>query len=104
MLRFRDVGLMAPLLIAGQALAGIPIADFPVVEPTPAAGVVSVPVAPPAGKAAEDEGAAGSPFEALIADFRWGAPEMGAEPYLPVPPPHRMRAEDAERDRQYQQR
>lgn len=36
----------------------------------------------------------GAPAETLIADFRWGQPQMGRAPHLPIPKPVRPHSED----------
>lgn len=111
-MRFCDAALVASLLAAAPAMAGTTVANsegmeiapnlvpIPVAEPTPAAGAIEPPVAVLDGGVANEvpsaEKAAESLFETLIADFRWGDPEMGAVPHLPVPPPHKMRAEDSD--------
>jgi flagellar hook-length control protein FliK len=111
-MRFRDAALVASLLAAAPALGGTPVANpegmeitpnlvpIPVAETTPPAGSVEAPVAAtdagPAAQAPVAEKPVESLFETLIADFRWGDPEMGAVPHLPVPPPHKMRAEDTQ--------
>lgn len=73
MIRLRDVALVVSLFGALPVQAGTSIA----ISQGPDIAARSLAAAP------------------LIADFRWGAPKMGAVPHLPVPPPHRMRAEDA---------
>jgi flagellar hook-length control protein FliK len=71
---------------------------------TPASNLASITVmgevtpAPGAGSAAtaatcggqSGESQPGSLFEALIADFRYGQPEMGGAPYLPIPAPPKI--------------
>jgi hypothetical protein len=106
--RIRNAALVTALFVTGPALAGTPavnsggfetpstdVALIPVVgevTPTPGLGSAAVPAT---GGAAVAEAQPGTPFETLVADFRWGVPDMGAVPYLPVPPPFRMRAEEA---------
>ncbi|HEU4531896.1 MAG TPA: flagellar hook-length control protein FliK [Steroidobacteraceae bacterium] len=109
MFRMCDAALVASILAVAPVMAGTPIANFPGMD-MPVTAISTQPevaaVAPtgpavPAASAAPAVGAAAAPasepsFEALIADFRWGDPEMGAVPHLPVPPPHRMRSEEGE--------
>jgi hypothetical protein len=78
--RLRNAALVTALLVTGPTLAGTPIVSSGGTE-TPSTDLASTPVM---GEAAP-----------LVADFRWGALRMGAVPYLPVPPPYRMRAEGA---------
>lgn len=92
MARYRDVALVAALFGAAPVLAGTSIAKSEGME-TPALNCAAVPATGEVPSTPVAEGAQGL-FEALIADFRWGDPEMGAVPHLPVPPPYRMRAED----------
>ena len=109
MFRMCDAALVASILAVAPVMAGTPIANSPGMD-MPVTAISTKPevaaVAPtgpavPAASAAPAAGAAAAPasepsFEALIADFRWGDPEMGAVPHLPVPPPHRMRSEEGE--------
>src|SRR5688572_28320450 len=100
MFRMCDAALIASLLAVAPVMAGTPIAnssgmEMPVTGVAPKPDVVpattAAPTAPvvPVTPAAPAAGAAAVPanepsFEALIADFRWGDPEMGAVPHLPV--------------------
>lgn len=93
MIRFRDAALVVSLFGALPVQAGTSIANSGAMD-TPVLSLASIPVTGEVTSAPAAEGATGV-FEALIADFRYGEPEMGAVPYLPVPPPYRMRAEEA---------
>ena len=115
-MRFRDAALAVTVIVTAPAMAGTPVANssgmeitvpnlvpIPVAEPTPASGAAGLPVpvasataASGPAVAAEAEKPVPNDFETLIADFRWGDPEMGAAPYLRIPPAHKMRAEDVQ--------
>src|SRR5262245_52950218 len=98
-----NVALAATLLLAGPALAGTPTAGLEELASMSIVGEAApmdtgTREAPAVCNSATDK--PGGRFETLVADFRWGEPEMGAVPFLPVPPPYRMRAENANTDAQ----